>query len=281
LTLSAQGEDLILSFGDGDKINIRNGLNYDYHFDKYIFSDTTLTFAQLINGRSFNLSAGDDDVSFGGLPSNIAVSVFAGGGNDVVTGASGRGNSIDGGDGNDELAGISYQAADTLIGGTGNDNLISGASGATLFGCTGSDTFVLSHSLQYGSDWIGDFASMNDHIRIDQQKLPVGNGNSALDGAVSRVAPGGFAASAELVIFASDISGNITASRAAAQIGGANDAYTSGQTALFVVDNGQDSAVYYFKSAGNDALVSSSELTLLATLGGTPATNVSDYLFGS
>jgi hypothetical protein len=39
--------------------------------------------------------------------------------------------------------------------------------------------------------------------------------------------------------------------------------------------------VYYFKSAGNDAMVSVSELTLLVTLSGTAHTDVPDYLLGA
>jgi hypothetical protein len=50
---------------------------------------------------------------------------------------------------------------------------------------------------------------------------------------------------------------------------------------LFMVDNGSSSALYLFTSAGADALVSSSELALLATLTGTPATGTADLLFGA
>jgi hypothetical protein len=133
-----------------------------------------------------------------------------------------------------------------------------------------------------GSDSIYGFLSgSSSHLQISQSALPLGNGNTSVDGAVSLGSPGGFATAAELVIFTSDISGNITPDSAAAHIGSATSAYTTGQTALFVVDNGSASALYYFKSDGNDALVSASELTLLATLQGTPHTNVSDYLFGT
>jgi len=46
-------------------------------------------------------------------------------------------------------------------------------------------------------------------------------------------------------------------------------------------DNGSSTAVYLFTSSNADAAVSASELTLLATLSGTPGTAVGDYLFGS
>jgi hypothetical protein len=155
----------------------------------------------------------------------------------------------------------------------------SGAGSDSLYGSAGSDTFVLSSLV--GSDAIGGFASGFDHLRISQSALPVGNGNTSLEGALTRAAAGGFATSAELVVFTADISGSITTSSAVAKIGSATSAYSVGQTALFVVDNGTDSALYYFKSAGSDAVVSSSELTLLATLSGAPATGVADYLFGA
>ena len=48
---------------------------------------------------------------------------------------------------------------------------------------------------------------------------------------------------------------------------------------LFVVDNGNDSAIYLFKSSDANATVSANELTLLATLDGTASTSVSDYAF--
>jgi hypothetical protein len=54
-----------------------------------------------------------------------------------------------------------------------------------------------------------------------------------------------------------------------------------GAHAIFVVDNGSNSGVYYFESAGADSLVSASELTLLATLSGTGSTVVGDYMLGA
>jgi hypothetical protein len=54
-----------------------------------------------------------------------------------------------------------------------------------------------------------------------------------------------------------------------------------GDTRLFVVDNGSDSAVYLFKAANADSTISASELTLLATLDNAANTTVTDYLFGA
>jgi Ca2+-binding RTX toxin-like protein len=212
----------------------------------------------------------------------------------LIVGNAGR-NALHGGDGNDVINGgagddelFGEAGNDSLIGGDGNDYLNGGAGSNTVTGGAGSDrisvfeganTVVLSSLI--GSDTVFYFGSGNDRIMVSAASLPVGDGDLALEGAMTRAAPGGFAPSAELVIFTTDIAGAITADAAAAKIGSANSAYATGQTALFEVDNGADSAVYYFQSSGADALVSASELTLLATLSGTPSTVVGDYLLGA
>lgn len=81
------------------------------------------------------------------------------------------------------------------------------------------------------------------------------------------------------MIFTNNISGSLTTTSAAGLIKQASAAYTTGQHALFAVDNGTDSQLYYFTSSGTDAIVSASELTLLATLSGTGGTALSDYVF--
>lgn len=48
---------------------------------------------------------------------------------------------------------------------------------------------------------------------------------------------------------------------------------------LSAVDNGVDSALYLFKSAGADAVVSAAELTLIGTLQGAAQTALADYNF--
>jgi hypothetical protein len=53
-----------------------------------------------------------------------------------------------------------------------------------------------------------------------------------------------------------------------------------GQTCLFTVSNGSDSAVYYFKSTDRNAVVSATELKLLTTLLSAPTTTIDDYIFG-
>jgi Ca2+-binding RTX toxin-like protein len=268
LSLSASDGDLILNFASGDEITVHNGLSEFTQFDEYIFGDKTQTLTQLIQTHGdFGLTSASDTVDFSDLPAGV--SVQAGAGDDTVYGAVVGSNRLDGGDGNDRLH----------AGAAGNDTLAGGAGSDTLYGGAGTDTLQLTSVL--GSDTVFDFSSGTDRVEISQRALPVGNGNTTLDGAATRAAPGGFATSAELVIFISDISGAITTAGAAAHIGNATSAYALGQTTLFVVDNGTDSAVYYFKSAGNDAMVSVSELTLLVTLSGTAHTDVPDYLLGA
>jgi hypothetical protein len=50
---------------------------------------------------------------------------------------------------------------------------------------------------------------------------------------------------------------------------------------LFAVDNGTASALHLFTAAGANALVSSTELVLLATLTATPQLAVADFTFGA
>jgi hypothetical protein len=107
----------------------------------------------------------------------------------------------------------------------------------------------------------------------------VGNGDTTIDAPISKATGGGFAPASELVIIRSNIAGAITADSAAAKIGSASGDYPVDRTALFAVDNGTDSALYLFKSVDGNAIVSASELMLIATLTATPATVVSDFLF--
>jgi Ca2+-binding RTX toxin-like protein len=173
---------------------------------------------------------------------------------------------------------IGSSAANRL---TGNDgaNTIRGNSGADLLtGLAGADRFVLSDALS--ADQITDFTSAADKLQLSQAGLPIGNGNTTIDGGLLRNAPGGFSTAAELVIFSSNIaSPSITTTNAAAAIGSATAAYTVGATRLFAVDNGSRSHLYRFRAADANALVAPSELTLLADLSATPALALADLQF--
>ena len=164
---------------------------------------------------------------------------------------------------------VGNASANTLDGKSGSDKLTGGA---------GADIFALSSML--GSDLITDFAHGVDKLRLSQAAIRVGDGDTLVENAVSLAGPNGFNTSAELVVVTHDIAGSITAASAATAIGHANSNYAAGDTRLFVVDNGSDSAVYLFKSADANSAVSANELTLLTTLDNTASTNVSDYVFG-
>jgi len=168
--------------------------------------------------------------------------------------------------------------ANVLTGNASANTLNGGASNDTLTGGAGADIFALTSSL--GSDLITDFASGVDKLRLSQAVLRVGDGDTAVENAVSVASPNGFNTSAELVVVTHDIAGSISPSSAAAAVGHASSNYAVGDTRLFIVDNGSDSAVYLFKSADVNSIVSASELTLLATLDNTASTTVGDYLFG-
>jgi Ca2+-binding RTX toxin-like protein/lysophospholipase L1-like esterase len=167
---------------------------------------------------------------------------------------------------------------DTLNGGEGNDTLVGGPGADILTGEGGIDRFVLSDAAS--ADVITDFASGTDKLVISQAGLRIGNGNTRIDGALLRSAPGGFSTAAELVIFTTNIaSATITTANAAATIGRATAAYAVGATRLFAVDNGVRSHLYRFRAADANAIVAATELTLLADLRATPALALADLQF--
>jgi len=180
--------------------------------------------------------------------------------------------------GNAAIDGTGNSLANTLVGNAGANVLDGKAGSDKLTGGVGADIFALTSSL--GSDLIADFTSGVDKLRLSQAAFHIGDGDTAVENAVSVAGPNGFNTSAELVVVTHDIAGSITAASAATAIGHANGNYAAGDTRLFVVDNGDDSAVYLFKSADANATVSASELTLLATLDNTASTTVGDYVFG-
>lgn len=167
------------------------------------------------------------------------------------------------------FTGSGNELANTLQGGAGSDKLTGGG---------GADNFVLNS--RGGSDTITDFASGLDHLQLDLTALAIGNRDAALDGAVLRNAAGGFDTDAELLLFTQKMT-TATTAKAAAVIGSASSAYAVGDTALFVVSTSNASVLYRFQSSNNDAQVSAAELTVVATLTGTPTTVLADYAVDS
>jgi uncharacterized delta-60 repeat protein len=166
---------------------------------------------------------------------------------------------------------------------TGNSaaNLLNGGAGADILaGGNGNDTFVFG-TLAGGADTVQDFLSGTDKLRFwdGVTMLAIGDGDHVIDNAKVANAPGAFSNLAELVIVTPNIAGALTATSAAAAIGSASGNYAVDATRLFAVDNGVDSALYLFKSAGADATVSATELTQIVTLQGTAQTALADYAF--
>jgi uncharacterized delta-60 repeat protein len=165
--------------------------------------------------------------------------------------------------------------ADILKGWAGNDTLNGGAGADTLHGGAGNDIFVFNSKA--GADTVADFMSGTDKLKFSQAALPVGDSDTVLEDAMSLAGSGGFTVGAELVIATQNIGGGITATSAAAAIGSASAAYAAGAHALFAVDNGSQSAVYYFTAANANAAVEANELLLVATLSATAGTVLADY----
>jgi uncharacterized delta-60 repeat protein len=164
-----------------------------------------------------------------------------------------------------------------LTGNAGN-NVLNGWVGADILrGGLGADTFVFS-TLTGGADTVRDFLSGTDKLRFldGTTGLKIGDGDHVIDNATVANASGAFASTAELVILTPNASA-LDAASAAAAIGSASAAYVAGDTRLFAVDNGVNSALYLFKSAGADALVDATELTLVGTLQGAAQTALADY----
>jgi Ca2+-binding RTX toxin-like protein len=200
---------------------------------------------------SYTLAANVENLRYTGS------AAFSGSGNALA-------NLLQGGAGADVLSGAG--GSDTLIGGAGNDKLTGGAIDA--------DYFVLNSLV--GSDTITDFASGVDVLQLDMAALGIGNRDALLDGAIVSNASGGFGTDAELVLFTQKMASATTA-KAALIIGSASSAYAVGDTALFALSTATATLLYRFQSSNNDAQVSAAELTVVATLTGTPTTVLADY----
>ncbi|MBB6340578.1 hypothetical protein HNP49_000728 [Pseudomonas fluvialis] len=179
--------------------------------------------------------------------------------------------------GSTAINGMGNSLANSLAGNAAANTLNGGAGSDTLTGGGGADRFVLDNSAT--GDLISDFLSGTDKLVLDNSGLGgIGDKDALLEGALLRSAAGGFSTSAELVVFSSNISGSITATAASANIGSATSAYAIGDSRIFAVDNGSQTAVYQFKAVDTDAAVESHELKLLGTLN-SAQTAIGDYLF--
>jgi Ca2+-binding RTX toxin-like protein len=242
----------------------------------------TYTLGDYVENLTLNDSAAINGTGNGlnnTLAGNSAANTLSGdAGNDYLPGHDGN-DTLNGGNDNDTLDG--GDGNDTLDGGSGNDLLNGWADADTLTGGLGTDTYAFG-TVTGGADTVTDFASGTDKLRFrdGDTMLNIGDHDNNLEGEVSLAGPGNFATSAELVIITQNISGTITnTSDVANAIGSANSAYTTGYHALFAVDDGSQSAVYYFTAVNANAAVESSELQLIGTLQNTALTALADYAF--
>lgn len=264
---------LVLLHGDGDWVRLIGAMNEEQAANLpttlQLADGVSISLEQLVTSQVIRLSAGDDWVHFPmGWDERIAAgrgddgvfghdgddSLFGQGGNDTLSGGDGN-NLLKGGAGDDLLMG--GRDGDTLIGGAGNDTLVCGE---------GVDQVLLNSAL--GSDLVSNFAFAEDRLVLSQSQLgAIGDGDRRLEGATVRAEAGGFATSAELVQFSTALAG-LDAQQAADAIGAAQQAYAEGQSALFLVNDGWNAALYRFESSAVDATVSADELTLLVELSG-------------
>ncbi|MGM9490763.1 calcium-binding protein [Ideonella sp. YS5] len=267
----------LIDAGEGDDYIAETGYN---NFTVSAGQGSDFISVYSIMGMTVDAGSGDDWVSAssgGGANCNVQ----GGEGNDTIS-AGGYHNTVSGGAGDDWLSGGRPGGDGTVQGDEGNDTLVATAGFDSLIGGSDADTFVLGVLQANYTNYttVSDFGTGADLIGIDQSLLAVGNGDLVIDGATVIAGPGGFDAGAELVIVSQDVSGNLSFAAAAAAIGSANQAYTTGQTAVFAVGNGSETWLLYFRSSGDDAAVSAGELDVLAHLTNGAEPQVDDFFWG-
>ena len=191
--VKAQGYDLILEYGEGDRVIIQNHFSASYYqLQQFSFADgVSLTTGQLFGAYPVQITNTSSSYSYGfsSLADRVEGSVtsdslYGYDGDDQLSGNAGS-DTLNGGNGNDTLLGgsgndtLSGEAGeDRLEGGEGNDNL-SGGEGAdvleggtgndTLSGGNGSDTYLFSRT--DGKDSLYDYdttAGNQDVLSFDQ-----------------------------------------------------------------------------------------------------------------
>jgi len=298
-TGGATGNDTIDGGADNDYIYGGNG------------NDSILggAGADMIYGDdSYGSSATGNDTIDGGADND---QLYGGGGDDSLLGNAGADN-LYGQAGNDILSG--GLGFDILQGGAGNDTLIASGgdplasassysgSGDDLTGDDysgpGADVFRFAATAGYGTssdayygvqfatgDLITDFGAGD---KIQFARAMVGDGDALLENVALKAAAGGtFAKTAEMVIVQANMSEliyaytsswqTITASAVVTQIGTADAAFAVADKRLFVVDDGNDSAIFQFTSADTDAVVSAAELELIAVVNDVTTLSSTDF----
>lgn len=238
-------------------------------------------------GNDSLLGGAGDDQLYGGQYSSSDTQT----GNDTLNGGAGN-DTVYGGDGNDLL-----QADGTAL-----STLNYSRSGDVLFGGDGSDTFRLTEAHattdSFGTPYfstghlIADFASGSDKLSI--LKALVGNGDTVLSSATAIAGTAStppattFSHVAELVVFSGNVGLDFSyydtnginisnATSVATAIGSADASFALGDKRLFVINDGSDSALFQFVSAGADGAVSAAELKLIGVIAHDASLLASDF----
>ncbi|WP_028312406.1 calcium-binding protein [Derxia gummosa] len=290
--LGGAGDDHVYGNGTGLGASIDGGAGNDYvsgtSADDTIIGGTGMD--TLFGGDGNDRLVGD----------SVDWRLSGGAGNDTILGG-GFASLIDGGAGSDliDLSGVSISLS---IGGwsvsssatldvTGDGLGVTASADVFRLGtATGGNLVAGANAAVFaGGVVIADFQSSLDQIQVAAGL--VGDGDAALEQVQTVTAfGGGFSAASELVIFSSDTvdftagSGSyaywsepIRGGNLEAVIGDADSALATGESRLFVVDDGSSSAVFRFVSADGNAVVSASELTLLGVVIGDAALTASDF----
>ncbi|MEF8748709.1 MAG: calcium-binding protein [Candidatus Accumulibacter propinquus] len=311
-TLTGNSATNILSGGAGDDTYVMN--NIVDRVQEYVGEGTdtvqsSVSYVLAANVENLTLTGtaainGTGNVLANVLTGNTAANILTGGAGDdtyVVDNVGDRVVENSGGGSDTVLSSIGYAlvpntenlvlTGTAAIDGTGNAlansltgnaaaNVLDGGVGADLLrGGEGADTFVIG-SIAGGTDRVLDFQQGVDRLLIKSgaDGFNIGNGDQVINQGTVKTVHDWLMGYEELVIFTENISGTITAEKAAALI---YDVWYSSSYGdqLFVFDNGADSAIFEYHSLGLSG-VDPSELTLIATLQGTAQTGLADYFFG-
>jgi Ca2+-binding RTX toxin-like protein len=211
---------------------------------------------------SYTLGANLENLTYTG-----PAAFFAGTGNaadNVITGGD-VGPNLLSGEGGD----------DTLNGGTNSDVLVGGSGNDLLNGGLGDDFFIFNSLV--GMDTVQDFGTGADKLSIDMSDIAIGNANTTIDNGVTISGAALWNGDNEIVVVTDDLN-SLSAADVASYMSAASDGSTAGDTVIFVVNDGTDSAIYRYTSTGGST-VSTSDLHQLALIEGTDALALGDFAF--
>jgi Ca2+-binding RTX toxin-like protein len=267
------GADDIYGGAGNDSIDGGTGADFmsgDAGDDTYVVNNAGDAIQELSSGGKDTVITSLSTYTLGANLENLTYSgpltVFSGTGN-------AEDNVIIGVVGNNVLRGESGD--DTLTGGANSDVLVGGSGTDVLTGDAGDDFFVFNSLV--GTDVVEDFVAGDDILQIDMSDIAIGNGDTTIDLGVTISGSMEWNGDNELVI-ATDALTSISAADVAAYMTASLDAASAGDTLLFVVNNGSDSAIYRYTSTGGST-VSTSELEEIAYIVGTDALALGDFAF--